>query len=210
MTNNYYAEIGNVASNTFIRKVYNIEIQNQTYCKTVKGEEKMNEFYINIKDLRYNESGIIPYDSEIQNQYKECDLQSRFYTFSYFYNFILYFYRELEKNCIKLFENYKMCSVSNLKIKNNGENYEIVDEHHNLDISSILCYNYCVIDSTEVNKLLNSFYIASYPLQSGVSLITSDSDYVAYDRALGSIESDDFFISNYFVNQTIFHYSMII
>lgn len=84
LTNNYYAVITIADTKTLIRKVYNIEIENEDYCKTTLGT-KMNEVHIKVNDFRYNESGIIPSDSEILNHNKDCNLQSRFYTFSYIY-----------------------------------------------------------------------------------------------------------------------------
>lgn len=84
LTNNYYAVITIADTKTLIRKVYNIEIENEDYCKTTLGT-KMNEVHIEVNDFRYNESGIIPSDSEILNHNKDCNLQSRFYTFSYIY-----------------------------------------------------------------------------------------------------------------------------
>lgn len=87
LTNNYYAETSNV--NSLVRKVYNIEIENEDYCSTTLGS-KMKEVHIKVNDLRYNESGVIPSDNEILKQYSDCNLQSRFYTFSYIYLFLLY------------------------------------------------------------------------------------------------------------------------
>lgn len=125
---------------------------------------------------------------------------------------IIYLYRELEKNCTELYRIYtSVFNENSFTIKNKGEKYEIVDNNQNLEISSIsYYYKYFIIDSTEVNKLLNSFNFTSYPLPSGVSLIINDNDYIAYDRELGSIESNDNSILNTFVNQTFLHYSMII
>lgn len=124
---------------------------------------------------------------------------------------IIYLYRELEKNCTELYRIYTSgFNENSFTIKNKGEKYEI-GNHQNLEISSIsYYYKYFIIDSTEVNKLLNSFNFTSYPLPSGVSLIINDNGYVAYDRALGSIDFHDHFISNVFVNLTFLHYSMII
>lgn len=84
LTNNYYTVIKIADTKTLIRKVYNIEIKNEDYCNTTLGT-KMNEVHIEVNDFRYNESGIIPSDSEILNHNKDCNLQSRFYTFSYIY-----------------------------------------------------------------------------------------------------------------------------
>lgn len=124
---------------------------------------------------------------------------------------IIYLYRELEKNCTELYRIYTSgFNENSFTIKNKGEKYEI-GNNQNLEISSIsYYYKYFIIDSTEVNKLLNSFNFTSYPLPSGVSLIINDNGYVAYDRALGSIESNDNSILNTFVNETFLHYSMII
>lgn len=124
---------------------------------------------------------------------------------------IIYLYRELEKNCTELYRIYTSgFNENSFTIKNKGEKYEI-GNNQNLEISSIsYYYKYFIIDSTEVNKLLNSFNFTSYPLPSGVSLIINDNGYVAYDRALGSIDFHDHFISNVFVNLTFLHYSMII
>lgn len=124
---------------------------------------------------------------------------------------IIYLYRELEKNCTELYRIYTSgFNENSFTIKNKGEKYEI-GNNQNLEISSIsYYYKYFIIDSTEVNKLLNSFNFTSYPLPSGVSLIINDNDYIAYDRALGSINSDNYSISNVFVNLTFLHYSMII
>lgn len=84
LTNNYYAVIKIADTKTLIRKVYNIEIKNEDYCNTTLGT-KMKKVHIKVNDFRYNESGIIPSDSEILNHNKYCNLQSRFYTFSYIY-----------------------------------------------------------------------------------------------------------------------------
>lgn len=124
---------------------------------------------------------------------------------------IIYLYRELEKNCTELYRIYTSgFNENSFTIKNKGEKYEI-GNNQNLEISSIsYYYKYFIIDSTEVNKLLNSFNFTSYPLPSGVSLIINDNGYFAYDRELGSIDFHDHFISNVFVNLTFLHYSMII
>lgn len=124
---------------------------------------------------------------------------------------IIYLYRELEKNCTELYRIYTSgFNENSFTIKNKGEKYEI-GNNQNLEISSIsYYYKYFIIDSTEVNKLLNSFNFTSYPLPSGVSLIINDNGYIAYDRKLGIIDFHDHFISNVFVNLTFLHYSMII